>query len=225
MLQDAQGQPGAPGRDAWQIWGGVHAAGELAYLASQNLLDLIFVFLDKGKGNWMDGRSDNLTFIFGFLLFVLLLFHTVYGFFRHRACLAANFRRVHAGSAVVVLLVATAHWWPFVIFLTPAVACAAAAQTVRVSSSPGVNSQIAALALGTSIIGAVMGIVPVWAVRQIWVLNHPQAYYALLVHMFPVAGVFCGFCLARVLSAGALRLSQCKRTSNHLRVALLQQAT
>ena len=70
-----------------------------------------------------------------------------------------------------------------------------------------------------------MGIVPVWAVRQIWVLNHPQAYYALLVHMFPVAGVFCGFCFARVLSAVALRLSQRKRTPNHLRVALLHQAT
>ena len=173
----------------------------------------------------MDGRSDNLSFIFGFALFVLLLFHTVHGFFRHRACLAANFRRVHAGSAVVVLLVATAHWWPFVIFLTPAVACAAAGQTVRASSSPGVNSEIAALALGTSTIGAVMGIVPVWAMRQIWVLNHPQAYYALPVHIFPVAGIFCGFCLARVLSAGALRLSQCNRRSNHLRVALLQQAT
>ena len=100
----------------------------------------------------MDGRSDNLTFIFGFLLFVLLLF-TVYGFFRHRAA-RCKFPACTCGGAVVVLLVATAHWWPFVIFLT-AVACAAAAQTVRVSSSPGVNSQIAALALGTSIIGAV----------------------------------------------------------------------
>ena len=87
---------------AASFWGGVHAAGELAYLASQNMLDVIFVFPDKGKGNWMDGRSDNLTFIFGFLLFVLLLFHTVYGFFRHRACPSLQI----SGVYTAVLL-----WW------------------------------------------------------------------------------------------------------------------
>ena len=185
-------------RAAWStvFWAGVHATGELAYMASQGQLSLIWIHPKKG--------SDNLTFVFGLCVFLILLALTTHAFSRKLASVAPSFRTLHRAFATVLLLVASAHWWPFAIFLAPAVACAATGFAVGRSGQPDAGKRNAPLALAAAIVSTLGGICSVWAARQAWMLAHPSQYYTLPVHIFPPMALGLAFVLARGTAVAVL---------------------
>lgn len=178
-------------RAAWAtlFWGSLHAAGELIYLASQGMLDL-FSLHPKSD-------DDSLTFKFGLALVLILLAHSTHARLRRHVSIAPSFRTIHRTFAVLLLLVASAHWWPFAIFLAPAVACAATGYVVDGSQRPEARQRNAPLALAAAIIATLAGIVSVWTLRQAWMLAHPSQYYTLPIHLFPPAALALAFVLAR----------------------------
>ena len=185
------------------FWGSLHAVGELVYLGSQGMLDLVIFSSDTEE-------IDRLTFMFGFALFLILLVLSVHAFSRRLSLVNATFKRIHGFLGRVLLLLASAHWWPLVIFLTPAIACVAASEELAKFCDHHTNIPVrqAQLALTTSTLGTVTGVVLVWTVRQNWMLAHPTDYYTLSVHMFPPAGILSGLILARASVASILRVEQ-----------------
>ncbi|CAE7269619.1 unnamed protein product, partial [Symbiodinium pilosum] len=96
------------------FWGAIHAGGELVYLLSKEGVQ-VFVRISGDKG-------ENLLYLLGLLTALLLLLHTVVAFFRKHPRITAHFRSAHRVTALLVLLGATAHWWPFALFLLPSAA-------------------------------------------------------------------------------------------------------
>ena len=184
-------------RIAWAtvFWAGVHAFGEIAYLASQGMLGLFQV--DPSAS----GASDHLVFIFGLSALVVLSVQSAHGFARRHVSIAPNFRSIHRALAAILLLIASAHWWPFAIFLAPAVACAATAQALESSQQTrddnSVDVDLAPLAFTAAIGATLLGITLVWSARQAWMLEHPSDYYSFMVQIFPPAAVLLAFVLAR----------------------------
>ena len=170
---------------------------ELVYLASQGLLHVLSL-----------GSRGNLIFVFGLVTLLTLLVHSAHALSRRRTSIAPSFRRIHRALAGILLLVASAHWWPFAIFLTPAIACAAASYALSCSpptqASAANRQSHAPLALASAVIGAVVGLATVWSARQAWMLAHPEGYYTLPVSLFPPAAVALAFVFARGTAALAL---------------------
>ena len=187
---------------AWAtlFWGIVHAVGELVFLTSQRELDLLSL---KPTTD-----IDNLTFIFGLVLLAVLLIHSSYALLRYHRHVANSFRAIHGVLARVLLLIATAHWWPFVFFLAPATAIAATGRAINTTlkgERPDVIVRYASLALAAAIAATIVGIVTVWAIRQAWMLAHPFEYYTLPVNVFPPAAVALAYVLARLAAGVALQ--------------------
>ena len=144
----------------------------------------------------MAGRWDKLLFVFGFILFILLVVQSTLGIFRYHNRVVKLFQFYHAILAAVLILIASAHWWPFVIFLAPAIACTAASSALRRGQHDGPRMAALALASSTAVTGT--GIAFVWAARQVWILIHPSQYYSLPLFIFPVACVVVAFTTAHL---------------------------
>ena len=99
--------------------------GELVYLTSQGLLNSFSLNSDSST------RNDSLLFIFGLATFILLLSLLTHALLRFKPFIASIFRVSHRGLAVMLLLVASAHWWPFAIFLMPAITCGVTSYALR----------------------------------------------------------------------------------------------
>ena len=124
---------------------------------------------------------------------------------RHHPAVVPWFRKAHRALAFVLLLSATTHWWPFALFLAPAVAVAATGLAVRASTSADAGRQGAPIALASALVAAVvLGVAPVWAARQAYMLAHPRDFNTPFV--FPPAAVALAFLMARGAAAAAMRL-------------------
>lgn len=191
-------------RAAWAtlFWGGLHAFGELIYLASQGKLDRFSIHPSSD--------SDNLTFVFGLISLLLLGVLAAHALSRHRvAKLFSNtFRGVHRVLVALVLLMASAHWWPFALFLAPAISWAATGRALGSSSQADTDGRNYALALAAAIVATFLGIILVWASRQSWMLTHPHDYYTLNVYMFPPAAVGVAFTFSRIAAAAVLKATK-----------------
>jgi len=192
------------------FWGCVHASGQLVYLASQGTLDT-FRYSPPTSN-----RTDSLLFIFGLTTLFGLAALSSHALLRRSPSVAPSFRTVHRAAAGALLLVASAHWWPFAIFLAPAVACAATGRALEGfgSGNPDGGAQAIAaaaraapLALIAAVAATLAGVVPVWAARQAWMLAHPADYYTLPVQLFPPAAVGLAFVLARAAAATVLAIA------------------
>ena len=115
-------------RSAWAsvFWACVHVGGQLFYLLGTSS------FVDSFA---LSPYSDNLLFWFGAATILLLLVHAALAKLRHHPAVQPHFRTAHRTLAFVLLLSATTHWWPFALFLAPAVAVAATGLAVRASTS------------------------------------------------------------------------------------------
>ena len=205
-------------RIAWAtlFWAGVHAIGEIIYMASQSQL---YLFKIKAPS----GGSDNLIFIFGLSTFCVLSTQSIHAYARRHESMAPTFRKIHRVLAVLFLLIAAAHWWPFAIFLAPAVACAATAYAIdsvkqrksdvsvevnaRHSPPRAMIDDAASLALFAAIGATLLGVSIVWSARQAWMLRHPSDYYSFMVQIFPPAAIILAFALARGAATAVLCLS------------------
>ena len=146
--------------------------------------------------------SDNLLFICGIGTLLLFLIHSAVASQRGHPCIAPVFLRFHRVLAAVLLLSASAHWWPFVIFLTPAVACTAVGLAVRALPHANAGHRHAPLALVCALAAAVAGICPVWVARQTWMEAHGSDFYTPFI--FPPAALALAFVFARASSGAAV---------------------
>ena len=180
------------------FWAVVHAGGEVIYLTSQGQWALEFGFKTD---------NDNLLFVFGFISLALLLLHTTVARLRRHPRIAPTFVNTHRALACGLLLSASAHWWPFVFFLTPAIACSAtglAIQAMKQDRPSCCKGRYAPLALATALVAAAAGICPVWALRQTWMEKHGADFYGPFA--FPPASVALAFVSARVAAAIAIKV-------------------
>ena len=161
------------------FWGCAHAVGELAYLSSQGLLSSFS--LDSDSFN----RNDSLLFIFGLTTFIILLLLLAHAKFR--ILIGSFFRARHRTIALLLLMVATAHWWPFAIFLMPAITCGATSYALKRSRTKDIKA--IGLALFVSIIAGLTGFLLIWYWRQIWSLSNPENYYGISAQVFPVMAI------------------------------------
>lgn len=205
-------------RAAWAalFWGCLHGGGELVYLTATNQLGLVWI-----GGGRSGAEADNGTFVFGLVTLVVLLALATHAKARKTTAVKNGFRRLHRMAAGILLLVAAAHWWPFALFLAPAVAVAATGHELDRASpedapeggaartSAGTRRTIKArngpFALAAAILAALAGIAPTWAARQAWMLAHPSQYYTLPTMLFPPAAVGVAYALARVVAGVVLR--------------------
>lgn len=101
-------------------WGVLHGALELVYLTmtrssvtgDRKIVDALL----------MRGDGEDLIYVFGFVALFLVLAQGMVGFAR-KTLRNRNwsFRKIHRSLAFALLLVAAAHWWPFFLFLIPAI--------------------------------------------------------------------------------------------------------
>ncbi len=185
-------------RSAWAsvFWACVHVGGQLFYLLGTSS------FVDSFA---LSPYSDNLLFWFGAATILLLLVHAALAKLRHHPAVQPHFRSIHRALAFVLLLSATTHWWPFALFLAPAVAVAATGLAVRASTSADAGRRGAPIALASALAAAVvLGVAPVWAARQAYMLAHPRDFNTPFV--FPPAAVALAFVMARGAAAAAMRL-------------------
>lgn len=173
----------------------MHGFGELVFLASQGNLGRLS---PRSSGN-----GDNFTFLLGLISFLLMVALAAHVFSRHH--LSIPFRGVHRVLAYAVLLMASAHWWPFALFLAPAIACAATGRALLNTSQADADGRNSALALAAALVATLLGIVLVWALRQSWMLAHPQHYYTWDVYMFPPAAISLAFVFSRLAAAAVFR--------------------
>lgn len=205
------------------FWAIFHAGGELIYLSSQNMISLLLY--NSSTAN----KSDNLLFIFGFTIFLLLVLLSVHAFLRPKKYVTTTFRFIHSLLAKALLLIATAHWWPFAIFMAPAIACAATGSSLKTFNKVVYEDQsiVAAIALVTASLAALVGIACIWMLRQEWMMSNLTQYYSLPTQLFPPAAVCAGYILARICTTFIIFLittQKCCRTKRLLDDTLLSTA-
>jgi len=137
------------------FWAILHGTGELVYLASQRRL---YVFNAFKSG-------ENLLYLLGALTLSIFVLHFAIAILRRRMS-KEWFRCLHQIFASLLLLAASAHWWPFVFFLIPVTAMHAAAAAVAHQSHTTVDLQCFALALAMAVVVGVGVVFAVWALRQ-----------------------------------------------------------
>lgn len=191
-------------RIAWATvgWAALHISGEVSYLLSQGQ----FVSNVTLK---LPAWEDSLVFVFGVSTAGVLCAHTALALARRHTNVRSTFRRNHRILAAVLLLSATAHWWPFAFFLAPAIACTATGLAVRAAKenaegrSEAAVQRDAPLALACSLVATVLGITAVWALRQDFMLNwRPGDFQTPFV--FPPAAVAVAYICARAVATTVL---------------------
>ena len=130
--------------------------------------------------------------------------HAAIAWLRRHPALSASFRRNHRAGAALLLLSASAHWWPFVFFLVPAIALSAAG-AAAVESGAG-----EALALASSTLGGLAGIAAVWSLRQRVMLARPGDFS--LPFLFPPAAIAAGYLMARCCASASLGAARGRRS-------------
>ena len=176
-------------RSAWAsvFWACVHVGGQLFYLLGTSS------FVDSFA---LSPYSDNLLFWFGAATILLLLVHAALAKLRHHPAVQPHFRTAHRTLAFVLLLSATTHWWPFALFLAPAVAVAATELAVRAKTSADAGRRRRP---DRARLRARRGGRPRrrtgGAARQAYMLAHPRDFNTPFV--FPPAAVALAFVMAR----------------------------
>eukprot|EP00466_Bigelowiella_natans_P005377 jgi/Bigna1/75692/fgenesh1_pg.36_\ len=187
-------------------WGAIHALGELIYVSSENLRD----FSLKNGG-------ENLIFWAGLITCLLLIGHTSVAYFRRHDAIAAKFVSMHRALAGILLLSAAFHWWPFALFLCPAVAMAATSAALR--SAPSIPLRWRSMILATSLVASICGVCVVWKGREMTLLRKNADTYS--PYAFPPAAVGVAFVMARLAAAAAMVLA--RKEKGYLNVDMLRK--
>lgn len=190
-------------RVAWATvgWAALHALGEVVYLLSQKSF-ASSLSLTGPDASW----DDSLLFIFGLVTALTFIAHAALAALRKNPAIKSTFRRNHRVLAAFLLLSASAHWWPFVFFLLPAIACTATGFAAPTSFNPSEGPSGAQLALASAVVAAVLGLTIVWALRQEFMLKHPGNVHTPF--LFPPTCVGLSFAFAYAAAKAAFRISK-----------------
>jgi hypothetical protein len=162
---------------AWTgFWVFLHAVGEIIYLAATKSL---WSSLD------LTHNGENLLYVFGLITLVFGILHAVVAILRRRWY--ALFKALHLPLALFLLVTSTVHWWPFCMFLLPAITAHAFEVAKRVSSkskdrktaqrSPLVESTALLLAC----VGALIALGATWSGRAIYMQRADATRYVPFV--------------------------------------------
>lgn len=105
------------------FWGALHVTGEIMWLARSGFENL----------SLSDAKGENLLYILGLAAAGIFLTHVLVALARRQSWLRPYFKETHRVIAVLLLITATAHWWPFAFFLLPAAAAYGASTAERVA--------------------------------------------------------------------------------------------
>lgn len=200
----------AVSRDAAR-WAAVHASGEAAYA----LIGLVTAHrsLRAALASLFDVFGDGERMLYLCALGAVLVGSVHLAVASARARLERRvFRPLHRGLAALLLLLATAHWWPLAILLVPAIAVHAASVEHAASQAVGADSgalpcpRACARALAAALSGAVSGLAAVWAARAAYMRANPADDH-LVPFAFPPGAVCVAFGAARACVLTAARLA------------------
>ena len=158
--------------------------------------------------------DDALLFFFGLLAATALVAHASLAWMRRHPGWKLSFKRNHRIGAALLLLAASAHWWPFVFFLLPSIVLSAAntAGARALSAPEGARDTASSgaatpLALAMATLGAVVAISGVWTLRQCVMLIREDDFSTPFV--FPPATIAAGWLAARASAAAVFRNANC----------------
>lgn len=147
----------------WRLagWAAVHGFGELFYIFSAGLTNLSLASVAE--------NGENLLYVLGVASLALLTAHALVALVRKQRWLHTHFCAVHRLTAAALLLCATAHWWPFALFLAPAAAVHGGTAAMRGARARGrhVPEQVESLTIMAACVGAVLGLAGVWTARDL----------------------------------------------------------
>gem|GEM_PF-3940189 len=182
------------------FWASLHVAGEVVYLISQSL----FTSSLSLENPWDDG----MIFVCGVITASIFMLLAVVALFRKHSAIKARFRQSHRLLAAAMLLAASSHWWPFVFFLSPAVALAAVGQAMRCTDCITGGHRAPSLALFFSVCAAAAAITATWSFRQWFMLKYTADFSTPFV--FPPVALAAAYALSRTVSSIVLRFSGSK---------------
>ncbi|CAD7962195.1 unnamed protein product [Amoebophrya sp. A120] len=179
---------------AWNtvFWAVLHGGGELVWFVYRRELWLIFDF----------SEGENLLYLTGLLSFLLLAAIGGLAAVRNKhPRFRTVFKKWHKTLALLFLITATAHWWPFAIFLVPTVALGGVAgrswATYSCSHPEEVNVDLRVhmvnmigKAIAVSLFGALVGLASVWQIRE-FVMGRKGAD-TFSPFLFPPLALVCG---------------------------------
>lgn len=181
------------------FWGVLHGFSEIIYLMTS---------AERFRSFWaITTNGETLLYWFGFMALVLLLAQASVAYSRRRW--PNSFRKMHTMLAVALLLVATAHWWPFAFFFCPATAIHAVTITNRYLAA--IPPKYPAVFLGVSLIASCLGLWLGWTWRQSYMLSEIANLY--LVFVFPPLSVALALAASLAGTAG-LALAVTDRTED-----------
>ncbi|CAK9075815.1 unnamed protein product [Durusdinium trenchii] len=146
------------------FWGALHVTGEIMWLARSGFENL----------SLSDAKGENLLYILGLAAAGIFLTHVLVALARRQSWLRPYFKETHRVIAVLLLITATAHWWPFAFFLLPAAAAYGASTAERVAWGAEGGQQRMGAALASAVMGGLLGLIVVWVFRQEY-MQRPSA--------------------------------------------------
>jgi len=179
-------------RIAWSVvgWATVHASGELLYTCARDSASFT-------KG------SFRFLFWAGAASAGVLIIHVVVVYFRHH--IRGSFQCVHRILALILLLCATVHWWPFAFFLCPAVAVFATSRAFISEHSNTLSFSSTNFVFALSLVSVICGLCLVWYIREI-VLIGSSDKHPVLPFAFPLFALTLEYAIARVTTTVAVAI-------------------
>lgn len=191
-------------------WAVLHGGCELLYIASKRNLRRSFDVFHDGEA---------VLYLLGLTLLILFIAHAFLAYFRKRFATSPppnqgiTFRGLHTTLAVLILVVAACHWWPFALFFVPATAIQGVSwgETMFAGKRRGYLSaedlsrrQTGGL-LGTSILASlVLGFMLAWKWRQDYMMSSSANLYIPFV--FPLLSVVMSLLASTMLTVLFLAL-------------------
>jgi hypothetical protein len=171
------------------ICGAIHGFGQVVYLfATGTFLSSLDLTLS----------GENILFVHGLALIVLLTLQTTVGLLRKSIRKSISFfRTAHSSIAFVLLIVLTVHWWPFVIFMLPTIAIQSVSMSFRWKRHAirGKTDDAAILlrlespshlsaSFGLSLFASICSTALVWHYREIYMMSDTANLYIPFVFPF-----------------------------------------
>ena len=166
------------------FWAAAHAIGEAIYLISQS----------DGANYFNVRNGESLLFLFGVVNVLLLCILVPIAYLR-RTMARSSFRSVHRLLAALLLLGGAAHWWPFAIFLCPAIAVAAVGHAAKSCTFTPDDVHAVSRALVVAGMGTLVGLSVVWCWREKVMGRAGADTYSAF--FFPPTAVIAAFACAR----------------------------
>jgi len=168
------------------FWASVHGGGQIIWFISQNIFLETF---DLRQG-------ENLIYVTGAMNLILILILAILSWNRHSPTIQPIFLKLHKPIAILLMTCASAHWWPFALFLLPTVAIYAAVSFYNANKNEFISAKAYTKAYSISIFGSLVGLSIIWFIRNIFMGRHNADLFAAFI--FPPLALLSSFIFSRI---------------------------